>query len=102
MSDNRTKYCKMSDNCEPYDKMLENRETADKMLESREKYWQFPEAALAADWKWGCGGRSPPSGARTKFGMPYVRIYWPVNKTLDNGMPHSYPLKGAVMYLYYF
>ena len=20
----------------------------------------FSEAALAADWKWGCGGRSPP------------------------------------------
>ena len=28
----------------------------------------FSEAALAADWKWGCGGRSPPPGARTKFG----------------------------------
>ena len=58
MSDNRGKYCKMSENHETYDKMLENRET----------YWQFPEAALAADWKWGCGGRSPPPGARTKFG----------------------------------
>ena len=28
----------------------------------------FSEAALAADWKWGCGGRSPLPGARTKFG----------------------------------
>ena len=50
MSDNREKYCKMSD----------NRETYDKMLEHREKYVQFPEAALAADWTWGCGRLSPP------------------------------------------
>ena len=58
MSDNHDKCCKMSDICETYKRMLENRET----------YLQFPEAALAADWKWGCGGRSPPPGARTKFG----------------------------------
>ena len=49
MSDNHDKCCKMS----------EVRETYDKMLETREKYWQFPEAALAADWKWGCGGVAP-------------------------------------------
>ena len=49
MSDNRTNYCKMS----------ENRKTYDNMLENLEKYWQFPEGALATDWKCGCGGRSP-------------------------------------------
>ena len=49
MSDHRRTYCKMS----------EIRETYDKMLETRKTNWQFPEAALAADWKWGCGGRSP-------------------------------------------
>ena len=38
--------------------------------------WVPPEAALAADWKWGCGGRSPrpPPGARTKFGMPNIQF----------------------------
>ena len=30
-----------------------------------------PEAVLAADWEWKCGGRSPPPGARTKFGNPF-------------------------------
>ena len=32
-----------------------------------QKMEPFSEAALAADWKWGCGGRSPPPAARTKF-----------------------------------
>ena len=52
----------MSDNRETYCKMSENRKTYDRMLENGAKYWQFPEAALAADWKWGCGERSPPPG----------------------------------------
>ena len=68
----------------------------------------FSEAALAADWKWGCGGRSPPPGARTKFGscvcnpcaakckppatecMPPNVRYQPVCHTLtDQTAPHA-------------
>ena len=43
----------MSDNCQKYCKMSDNRELYEKKFEHREQYWQFPEAALAADWKWG-------------------------------------------------
>ena len=47
-----------------------------------------PEAALAADRKWGCGGRSPPpevvpcahlcSGARTFVAWPLLHTNTPV------------------------
>ena len=60
MSDNRTNIVKNVRQPQKYCKMSDNRETYDKMLENHNKYWQFAEAALAADRKWGCGGRSPP------------------------------------------
>ena len=31
----------------------------------------FSEAALAADWKWGCGGRSPPPGQNSWRGISF-------------------------------
>ena len=34
-----------------------------------------PEAALAADWKWGCGGRSPPPGPTPATGSKSVAIH---------------------------
>ena len=49
----------------------------------------FLEAALAADWKWGCGGRSPPPGARTKFGTGEGALESPsgnISEERDNKM----------------
>ena len=36
-----------------------------------QKMEPFSEAALAADWKWGCGGRSPPPG-QTIFNIKLI------------------------------
>ena len=73
MSDNHDKCCKMS----------EIREAYDKMLETREKYWQFPEAALAADWKWGCRGRSPPPGSIYLYTYTPCILIFPVSDLFD-------------------
>ena len=52
--------------------MPHNREKYNKTSANREKYLQFLEAALAADWKWGCGGRSP---RRYAFRVPGCRNF---------------------------
>ena len=42
-----------------------------RVLKPFSKMKPFPEAALAADWKWGCGGRSPPPGQNSWRGISF-------------------------------
>ena len=39
-----------------------------------------PEAALAADWKWGCGGHSPPPGSIYLY---LLYTYMPISPVSD-------------------